>query len=269
MTIARALPLILATLLLQGCIALAAVPIVASTGAMAYSGLSGERTREAIAEGNPFEAEDVDLEALGDFVVLDMSELPAPATPLLAGSAYAALRDHTLAAVSDRGVETPILPASAMLAKPTDLQPDRAQCEAPTPVVLVDLDPEGRLMPLEPGTQVDGQLVTALGALRQSEIAVAWMTDREPGDAGRIRTILRESGLDPTGRDPLFVQRFPGEEKQVRRRALLETHCPIAIAGDTRADFDDVYLHLRYPDAAAALEAMIGEGWFLIPNPID
>ncbi len=105
--------------------------------------------------------------------------------------------------------------------------------------------------------------------LRRQGVTIAWITDREPQDAGTIRARLLEAGLDPTGRDPLFVQRYPGELKQARRRALLETHCLLAIAGDDRRDFDDLYLYLLDPASALSLEAMIGDRWFLIPNPLD
>ena len=43
-----------------------------------------------------------------------------------------------------------------------------------------------------------------------------------------------------------------------------------AIAGDRKADFDEVFDYLRNPDGpvAIALEQFIGAGWFLAPPPI-
>jgi hypothetical protein len=42
----------------------------------------------------------------------------------------------------------------------------------------------------------------------------------------------------------------------------------LAIAGDGREDFDDLYLHLRNSAAALQLESLLGQGWFLIANPL-
>ena len=44
--------------------------------------------------------------------------------------------------------------------------------------------------------------------------------------------------------------------------------CVVALAGDERADFDELFQYLKNPAAAAPLEALIGKGWFLIPQPL-
>ncbi|MGB3165543.1 MAG: hypothetical protein WBA68_02075 [Alteraurantiacibacter sp.] len=251
---------------LQGCIlAAAAVPVLVG-GAMVGNAVFGERTRQAVAEGNDdLDADDVDLAELAGVTILDMTELPAPDIAAPTSGPYAALRDFTLAAVPGEEERA----YSALLETPSTLQPTRAACEAQIPAVLVDLDPAEGLVSLEPDARPDLAFVSAIAELRRQGVAIAWMTDREPTEAGAIRRRLAETGLDPAGRDPLFVQRFPGEEKQRRRRALLETHCLLAIAGDDRRDFDDLYNYLRDPGSATSLEAMIGSGWFLIPTPLD
>ena len=261
---AAALLLPLAAFGLQGCVlAAAAIPVIA-TGAMVGKQVFGERTREAIAEGNPFEADAVDLARLGDFTVLATSELPAPTVPVPSTGPLA-----DLLGFAGDALPTDETSFSALLANPAELRPTRAACEAQAPAVLIDLDPADGLVPLEASARPDPALVTLIGQLRAQGIAIAWITDREPTEAGAIRDRLDATGLDPTRRDPLFVQRFPGEVKQRRRRALLETHCVLAIAGDDRRDFDDLYIYLRDPTHATSLEPMIGEGWFLIPNPLD
>ena len=40
------------------------------------------------------------------------------------------------------------------------------------------------------------------------------------------------------------------------------------MAGDDRADFDELYDYLRDPDGAITLEKMFGNGWFLTPPPL-
>ena len=52
------------------------------------------------------------------------------------------------------------------------------------------------------------------------------------------------------------------------REQLAQLSCLIAIAGDTRSDFDELYDYLLDPNDAAPLEPIIGEGWFLIPTPL-
>ena len=59
------------------------------------------------------------------------------------------------------------------------------------------------------------------------------------------------------------------DRKQERRREVSKTHCVVAIAGDTRADFDELYLYLKDRSAAQPLEELVGAGWFLTPLPIE
>ena len=245
--------------------ALAVVPIAASGGLLARSALSGERTRQAITEGNAIEPEQVDFATYAEFTVLDATELPAPVASLPTSGPFAAFRSYTLAALDAEEGER----EAALLENPSSLRNAKVPCRKDVPAVLVDLDPAGGMVPLAAGAAPDPALVAVLDDLRRRNVAVAWMTDREPTEAGAIRAMLLNTRLDPTGRDPLFVQRYPGETRQERRRALLETHCLIAIAGDERADFDDLYTYLRDQSAAAPLEAMLGAGWFIVPTPLD
>jgi len=262
---ARVLLLPLAAISLQGCVlAAAAVPLLA-TGAVVGNAVLGERTRQAIAEGNDIDPDSIALASLGQYALLETGEMPAPLPPAPLDGVYADLRVHTFAALSAGMADR----YSALLADPTSLQPTRAPCEAEVPAILIDLDPADALMDLSSTAAPHPAIVPTLDALRAQGVAIAWITDREPQDAGRIRQRLLQTRLDPTGRDPLFVQRFPGELKQARRQALLETHCVLAIAGDNRRDFDDLYLYLIDPSSAGGLEPMIGDGWFLIPNPLD
>ncbi len=65
------------------------------------------------------------------------------------------------------------------------------------------------------------------------------------------------------------MMRRKDDRKQTRRKELGETHCVIAIAGDMRGDFDELFLFLKDPASAAPLERLIGAGWFLIPLPLQ
>ncbi|QZH74020.1 MAG: hypothetical protein JY451_09655 [Erythrobacter sp.] len=236
--------------------------------------VSGERTRQAIAEGTAIAPETIDVTEFAEYTLLDISELPAPPSRIPTAGPHAQLHREASALLQAGWLDgAPLpdtaLPESALLLNPSSLTPSRVACEEAIPALLVDLDPGAESMPLDGNLSPDPELVTVLDDLRRQGLTIAWITDREPQDAGTIRARLLEAGLDPTGRDPLFVQRYPGELKQARRRALLETHCLLAIAGDDRRDFDDLYLYLRDPAAALPLEAMLDDRWFLIPNPLD
>ncbi|MCL6249766.1 hypothetical protein M3P36_01715 [Altererythrobacter sp. KTW20L] len=160
---------------------------------------------------------------------------------------------------------------SMLLADPPSLDPALVTCANRPPAVLLDLDPANALAPLVEGgaTPNSIELGSYLADLRQRGVTVYWITGHGPDAASAIRRRLVASGLDSTGRDPLIVTRFAGESKQARRRALGETHCLLAIAGDQRADFDELYDFLLDPAAAAQLERHVDNGWFLTPPPLD
>ncbi|MDE1468518.1 hypothetical protein [Aurantiacibacter sp. D1-12] len=264
MHLPRAFLLLTATLGLQGCVLAAAAIPLAAGGAIVGSQAFGERTAQAIAEGTDIDPETITEASFGQYALVPGGVLPEPVAALPSSGAYGDWHSFTL---SQLGADASGL--SALLDDPASLEPTRSPCEAEVPAVLIDLDPEDGLMGLDSTALPSPELRAVLDNFRRQGVAIAWITDREPTDAGRIRTLLLGSRLDPTGRDPLFVQRFPGEGKQARRQALLETHCVIAIAGDTRADFDDLYTYLIDQSFAGGLEPMIGDGWFIIPTPLD
>ncbi len=157
---------------------------------------------------------------------------------------------------------------SMLLADPPSLNPALQTCGTRPPAVLIDLDPAGGLLPLIPSNRADPQLAAALADLRTRGVAIYWITGHAPGAASAIRQRLTGSALDPTGDDPIIVSRFASESKQERRRALGETHCLLAILGDQRGDFDELYDYLRDPVVAAPLEIHVDHGWFLAPLPL-
>lgn len=196
------------------------------------------------------------------------AEPPAPAVTSSAQAGadlrgYGSLRNYALRTLSE-GVPLP----SAMLADPTSLQPVRRDCEGNAPTVVIDLDPQGELVPIVGPLQVNTELARILADLRLRDVQIAWITDRGPIDARAIRDRLVASGLDPDAEDSLYVERYPGETKQARRAALAQTQCVIALAGDERSDFDDLYNFIREPGDARNLELLLGHGWFLIDNPV-
>ncbi|WP_120076453.1 hypothetical protein [Aurantiacibacter odishensis] len=196
------------------------------------------------------------------------AEPPAPAATSSAQAGadlrgYGSLRSYALRTLGE-GVPLP----SAMLADPTSLQPVRRDCEGNAPTVVIDLDPQGELVPIVGPLRVNTDLARILAELRLRDVQIAWITDRGPIDARAIRDRLVASGLDPDAEDSIYVERYPGETKQARRAALAQTQCVIALAGDERSDFDDLYNFIREPGDARNLELLLGNGWFLIENPV-
>lgn len=158
--------------------------------------------------------------------------------------------------------------SSAVLIDPRRLAPERERCdgEDEAPIVLIDLDPGATLFDPDrlSGSQLEASL--ALATLRQSGVGIAWISDNTAGMADEVRLALERSGLDPLGADRLLLMRYPGDRKQSRRQELSVDTCLLAIAGDRRSDFDELYDYVVDINAAAPLEQIIGNGWFLTPS---
>lgn len=158
---------------------------------------------------------------------------------------------------------------SAILVNPGALKPQTRECSVHPAAVLVDLDPQGGVLDPAASLRADPMLARTLAALRAQKVAVAWISGNTADRAGAIRRALIASGLDPEGRDELALLRYPEERKQTRRDDLSKELCIVAIAGDERGDFDELFQYLKNPAVAASLDALIGKGWFLIPQPLS
>lgn len=161
-----------------------------------------------------------------------------------------------------------LAPLSAILSDPVALDGQRRRCkEDQQPVAVIDLDPQGGIatVPADPAKQ--SGLVLGLAVLREAGVVIAWVSDMSADDSGSLRTALELSGLDPRGEDIISLRREEDDRKFLRITNLAASACIIAIAGDERADFDERFKYLRSPEAGAALEPLIGDGWFLV-DPI-
>lgn len=193
---------------------------------------------------------------------LALTELPPPDAAASGDNpAIAAFRAYALAEVAKApaGGKRP----SALLSRASDLSSDRASCTASALGVFVDLDPgKGTFDPLAPG-EPDRAMSAALAELRAKEVQVVWFSRLGASFESATRDALAHSGLDTAGRDRLVMLSTLDERKQSRRDDMAKQLCPIALLGDERADFDELYLYLKQPEAALALDTMIGRGWFL------
>lgn len=200
------------------------------------------------------------------------TELPAPsaqpaAPDALPGTgAYAefAAFARAQAAIPAAGAER----RSAMLDDSTRLTAETEVCSIHPGAVLIDLDPAGGAFDEAAPPAGDPALAAALAELRREGVEIGWVSSRTADRAGAIRRALVSSGLDPDGRDQLVLLRLPEDSKQTRREDFARSHCVLAIAGDERADFDELFAYLRDPAAATPLDTLIGRGWFLVPTPL-
>ena len=152
---------------------------------------------------------------------------------------------------------------SALLAEPGELRPERMDCGNRPPAVIVDLDPgKDSFDPLAP-VAGNPRLAEALAELRERDVTVFWTSHLGEGFEDSVRGVLAETGLDPQGRDRLVLLRSLDQRKHTRRTEIAQTHCVVAMMGDERADFDELFHYLRQPETALRLDAMLGSGWFL------
>ena len=188
---------------------------------------------------------------------------PTPPRPLATGE-FAALINYANRQRSRSAQNR----ASAVLADRSSLQPDRAACNGSEATVLIDLDPDGDTFDPTLVERAAPGLPSALAQLRTAGIKIVWISSNPVNQITSIRDALNRSGLDLENTDQVLLMRYPEDRKQTRREDLAANTCLIAIAGDTRTDFDELFEYLLNPQAAATLDPLMGNGWFLIPSPL-
>lgn len=203
--------------------------------------------------------------------------LPIPETPLPAQMPPGAASENGYAAMA-AFILSAADPARASSARKSALLdqaslasvPRTKLCEDQRGALLIDLDNGPDPFDLnDPPTPAPG-LAEYLRAIRGTGTAVVWIANLPETSAKQLGTILKATGLDPLGIDPvMLLRRNETRKQQILLRADADW-CVLAIAGDRKADFDEVFDYLRNPDGpvAVALEQNIGAGWFLVPPPI-
>lgn len=145
--------------------------------------------------------------------------------------------------------------------------PQRAICHAAESAVLIDLDLPGSDFAPTLGMQAAPGLAQGLAGLRAQGVVIMWISQLPPARVDDIARVLVDTQLDPTGRDPILLSLREDDRKQVMRQEADETACVVAMAGDDRADFDELFDFLRNPDDSKLFDELIGAGWFLVPGP--
>ena len=287
MICSRTLIAIAALPLLSGCIAVAALPLLAggamfaggnvkiraatprpkASGTVRIAPMGEERTAgSAVAVAPALPPAIAQSAGLGTTVVLTgLTELPRP-TP----SAPDPWRDFVDYA-ADKGAQAAgkARGRSVLLEAGTPVGLPRLRtCEGKVPAVMLDLD-------AGPQAFVPGQarapspvLVEGLARMREAGVVVLWITALPAGDVTAVAEALKSSGLDPAGSDPLLLVRNAADRKQVLREDAQRDVCVIAIAGDRKGDFDELFDYLRDPASGASLDYLLGAGWFIVPPPL-
>jgi hypothetical protein len=249
---------------LSGCVALAvAVPMAAAAGMIGKGVQVRAATPVPERQGNAALAPTRPGSAAGA-TLTGLTELPPPSGSVRAGDPWQPFVAYALGRAADR------TRADSVLLEPNaaaGLSERRLACPEKQPAVIVDLDSgPAAFSPAAAGLPSPG-LAEGLARLRDAGVVVLWLSQADANEVREVADALLFSGLDPTGRDPLLLIRNEDDRKQTLRQEANLDVCVIAIAGDRRADFDELFDYLRDPDGALGLEGMIGSGWFIAPVP--
>ena len=269
-TAARLCAALIMVSLLGGCVAALAVPAMTAVGVFTQK----KRTREQVVASLPA-ANTAVMAALPDVSapaasasanLTGLTELPPPSGGL--SPAQAPWRDFaTYALGRAAGLEKGGAAVSALLTPEsvTTFRTRTRPCAQREPAVVIDLDPRDAVFAPNAARPVSPEIAAAVAQLREAGVIVLWVSQASANQVAGVAAALEASRLDPTGRDPILVVRNQDERKQVLREEANETVCVVAMAGDERSDFDELFDYLRDRRLESAHDAQLGAGWFLVP----
>ncbi len=261
-------------ILLSGCAA-ALIPVVAG-GVLAKKQI-GKKDDSAVPVQAPVQtptqtaaAQPPVAPAASGVKLLSVKEMPPPTPVARSTSAYSAFATYAIqhgGNTQGGQVRRSVLVDQASLTG----KPRFADCGLSPVAVIVDLDVGDKPFNLDDPPSPALGLAAELSAIRASGVTVLWLASQPVEQAPKLYSILRATGLDIDGTDRLMLLRDKNERKQTRRQSAARDWCVIAIAGDKRGDFDEVFDYLRDPDGpiAQSLTPAIGDGWFIAPPPIQ
>ncbi len=215
-------------------------------------------------EGGAIEIVEVDLDGdAADYVSQFFQPVDPDSSPYAGFAAHALKQSARLA--EGEGVESVVL-----IPRVDIFKPETMACEGKPLAVVIDLDDKNSPGWMKADTLYrQNGLIEVLRSLRVAEISVIWLSDQPVAASERVSAILEEAGFSQSESDDfLFLDRGGEDRKQVRRWDAARNYCIVAMAGDDRTDFDELYAYLRDPDGAIMLEHMFDNGWFLAPPPL-
>jgi hypothetical protein len=266
------LGLLAGALSLSGCVALI-VP-VAAAGVIGKKQIDAARKRARTAEQSVENAPaPVSSEVAG--TISDIPEPPAsPASTdafnqmALANirNVYASFASYALEQVGRREEGKPV--RSAVLVNQVSLaDPQVLPCGSLPMAVVIDLD-------VAPGTpaEIEIEAQNGFGALlqilRDRDIRIVWTGGKSRKATEATVEALRGGDVPALRPEDILLLRDGKFSKQEQRWILARSYCVLAVAGDSKSDFDELYNYLRVPDYAIRLEAFMDRGWFLLPHPV-
>lgn len=256
-------PLIVSAALLQGCAA-ALLPVVAA-GAIGKTQVDAAQARTRAAEKQVADLPQVQREAVVTVALAEDAALPATEPVALAdvNHPYLAMARYAVAQAERRQAGASV--RSAVLVEQVSLIDPRAvDCGDKPSAIIIDMD-EAPGVELSNGEAIGfGEL---LQFLRDNDIVIAWVSDRSTGALADDLALLLGGNVPAMQADDIQLFAWPGLRKQERRWNFAATHCVLAIAGDRKSDFDELFDYLRDPDYAIRLDAWTDKGWFLLPYP--
>ncbi len=158
---------------------------------------------------------------------------------------------------------------SAVPNRPGSLMPSLTECRSGKTAVLIDLDPENAIAPLDEGVTASARLARILDGLRAQDVRILWLSGHMLDEAVEVRDALSRTGLDPTRLDPLYLPRLLTETKADRLADAAREFCVVAMLGDAWTDFDPAFNGAGDPTTAASRDALLGDVWFMAPPPLD
>lgn len=266
--------LLLPTALLQGCAA-ALLPVVAA-GALGKTQVDAAQARTRAAEKQVADLPQAQRDAVVTVAPVEDAAPPAaePAAqtvkvqtrPLALteiNHPYLSMARYALAQAERRQADAPV--RSAVLVEQVSLiEPRAVDCGDKPSAIIIDIDEA-------PGVELsDGEAIgfgELLQFLRDNGIVIAWVSDRSTGELADDLALLQGGDFPPMQADDIQLFAWSGLRKQERRWNFAATHCVLAIAGDRKSDFDELFDYLRDPDYAIRLDAWTDRGWFLLPYP--
>lgn len=214
--------------------------------------------------GGAYKVAEVGLDGEAADYISRIFQPVGPDVSSYAGFAAYALQQSALLEAGE-GVKSVVLVPRVDL-----IRPETMGCEGKPLAVAIDLDEKtgGNWLKAEALYRQNG-LIEALSSLRAAGISVIWLSDQPLAASETISAILNDAGFSQSDSDDfLFLDRGGEDRKQVRRWEAARHYCIVAMAGDDRSDFDELYAYLRDPDGAVTLEKMFDNGWFLTPPPL-
>jgi hypothetical protein len=207
--------------------------------------------------------------------VLPIPELPSPETPISNLPTSTKLPDHPYADFVKYALEQADkrdareIGRSAILVEKVSLAfPKMIECSIRPLAVIIDVDANGNTT--WDTKSYAASLAEVAELLRARDIRLIWFTDGTQNELPEILGPLRSGAFPAVKSDDLIsFGAKKGKRKQERRWKLADNYCVVAVAGDTKSDFDELYDYLRDQSFAIRLDAFWNRGWFLLPPPVN